>query len=216
MHLSNKQKLFTNFFIHFLKSRSNFKHFEKPKTFCELFSSYLKSRSNFENSQKKDDPHRLCIFDITDFENVLRHLSKNSHFRRPFNKQHGKRSQILSKSVRQHPYPNFSSLWRNLSLRKSLFVICKILGLFFNTLTANDKYSLVNRDILTQPIEVHWSKKLKKLKNLFLHFGNKDQIFESNGDPHSLCISDITDCETPGSSNELKALFQKTLQQATC
>ena len=68
MHLSNKQKRFTNFFIHFLKSRSNFKHFEKPKTFCELFSPYLKSRSNFENSQKKDDPHRLCIFDITDFE----------------------------------------------------------------------------------------------------------------------------------------------------
>ena len=187
------QKLFVNCFLHIKNLDQILKILKKRTTLIVYVYSILRTSKN-----------------------VLRYLSKNSHFRRPFDKHYGKRSQILSKSVRQHPYHNFSSLWRNLSLRKSLFVICKILGLFVNTLTANDKYSLVNRDILTQPIEVYWSKKPKKLKNLFLHFGNKDQIFESNGDPHSLCISDITDCETRGSSNELKALFQKTLRQATC
>ena len=35
---------------------------------------------------------------------------------------------------------------------------CKILGLFVITLTADDKYSLLNRDNLRQPIEMHSSK----------------------------------------------------------
>ena len=37
--------------------------------------------------------------------------------------------------------------------------ICKILRLFLTLLTADDKYSLVNRDILTQPIQMHLSQK---------------------------------------------------------
>ena len=32
-------------------------------------------------------------------------------------------------------------------------MICKILGLFVNTLTADDKYSVLNRDNLMQPIQ---------------------------------------------------------------
>ena len=38
------------------------------------------------------------------------------------------------------------------SWKKSLLVICKILGLFVNTLTADDKCYLLNSIILTQPI----------------------------------------------------------------
>ena len=36
----------------------------------------------------------------------------------------------------------------------SLFVKSEILGLFVNTLTADDKYSLQNSENLTQPIQM--------------------------------------------------------------
>ena len=39
---------------------------QKQKIFSEFFSSIFKSPLNFEHSQKKDDPHNLCISEITD------------------------------------------------------------------------------------------------------------------------------------------------------
>ena len=45
-------------------------------------------------------------------------------------------------------------------------VICKTLGLFFNTLTAYDKYSVLNMVILMKPIEMQLFKKEK----IFYHF----------------------------------------------
>ena len=38
---------------------------EKPKIFSQFFSAFLKSTLNFEHFQKKDDPHRRCISQIT-------------------------------------------------------------------------------------------------------------------------------------------------------
>ena len=35
----------------------------------------------------------------------------------------------------------------------SVLVICKILGLFTNNMTADDKYSLLNKNNLTQPFQ---------------------------------------------------------------
>ena len=77
----------------------------------------------------------------------------------------------------------------------------KILRLSFNTLTANDKYSLLNRDKLTQPIQMHLSQKEKHFAEynrtffkLTLNFHN----FQKTNDPNSLYISDITDSETHG------------------
>ena len=39
--------------------------------------------------------------------------------------------------------------------------MCKILGLFPNSLTADDKYTLLNRVSLMQPIQMELSKKQK-------------------------------------------------------
>ena len=86
-------------------------------------------------------------------KDVITQISKKSFFRSTFEKQHGKRSQKLLKSALQLLYNIYWSLLRKLTRKKSVLVICKILGLFVNTLTAGDKYSLFNRDILTQPIE---------------------------------------------------------------
>ena len=45
--------------------------------------------------------------------------------------------------------------------------MCEILGLFVNTLTANDKYSLLNRDNLTQLIQMKLSQKQKSFFGMF-------------------------------------------------
>ena len=59
------------------------------------------------------------------------------------------------------------------SRKMSLLVTHKSLSLFVNTLTADDKYSLLNKDNLAQPIQMQLStkkKKKKKKKMLFLTF----------------------------------------------
>ena len=46
-------------------------------------------------------------------------------------------------------------------------MIDKILSLFVNTLTVNDKYYLLNRDNLTQQIEMQLSEKQKAFSEFF-------------------------------------------------
>ena len=41
---------------------------QKQNIFPEFFSSFFKFALNFEHFQKKDDPHSLCISEITDHE----------------------------------------------------------------------------------------------------------------------------------------------------
>ena len=45
---------------------------QKQKTFSESFPAFSKSRLNFQDFDKKDDPHRFLISQITDSENVVR------------------------------------------------------------------------------------------------------------------------------------------------
>ena len=97
-------------------------------------------------------------------------MSENSCFRGPFKGQHGKRVETMLRSERQHLYHICWSLWRQLSWKKSLLVICKFLRLFLNTLTADDKYSLGNRDILREPIQILLSKKQKGFSQFFFFF----------------------------------------------
>ena len=45
---------------------------QKQKTFSQFFAAFLKSTLNFKHFETKDDPHRFCIFEVTDSENVVR------------------------------------------------------------------------------------------------------------------------------------------------
>ena len=67
-------------------------------------------------------------------------------------------------------------------------MICKILGLFVTTWAADDRYSLLNRDNLTQPNYMQVSQKQKTFSNIFLQFWkcklNFEQ-FQKKYDPHS-------------------------------
>ena len=51
-----------------------------------------------------------------------------------------------------------------------MLVLCKILRLFVNTLTDDDKYSLLYRDNLKQPIQILLSQKQKTFSQFFSPF----------------------------------------------
>ena len=48
-----------------------------------------------------------------------------------------------------------------------MLLLCKISGLFLNTLTDDDKYCLLYRDNLTQPIQILLSQKQKTFSQFF-------------------------------------------------
>ena len=56
--------------------------------------------------------------------------------------------------------------------------LCKILGLFVNTLTDDDKYCLLYRDNLTQPIQIRLSQKQKTFSEFFSAFLKSTLNFE--------------------------------------
>ena len=72
---------------------------QKQKTFSQFSAAFFKSRFNFKYFEKKDAARRFCISKITDFENVVRSMSKKSRFGGPLAKQHGKRAQALLNSA---------------------------------------------------------------------------------------------------------------------
>ena len=45
---------------------------QKHETFSQFFAKFLKYIKAFKYFEKKDDPHRFCISEITDSENVVR------------------------------------------------------------------------------------------------------------------------------------------------
>ena len=72
--------------------------------------------------------------------------------------------------------------------KKCLLVIYKIHRLFVNILTADDKHYLLNRDNLTQPIQMQLSQKQKTFSQFFFAFLKSILNFKhlpTKGDPHS-------------------------------
>ena len=60
--------------------------------------------------------------------------------------------------------------------------------MFVNTLTADDKYFLLNRDNLTPPIRMQLSQKQETFSEFFLAFSKSTlnfEHFQKKDDPHS-------------------------------
>ena len=72
MHLSQKQKIFSQFFSAFFKSALNFEHFQKKMTLI----AYVFPK-------------------LTTTKNVLRQMSKSFRFREPLDRRHGKWAEAL-------------------------------------------------------------------------------------------------------------------------
>ena len=125
-------------------------------------------------------------------------MSKKFCFWRPLEKQNGRRAEALLKSESQHLYHTYWSVGKQLSWKKYLLVICKILGLFVNTLTADHKFSLLNGDKWMQPIQMHLSKTQKAFSQFsaaFLKWSSNFEHLQTKDDPHSWCIFEITDSQ---------------------
>ena len=134
-------------------------------------------------------------------KNLVRSMPKTSSLEGSFGKQHGKRAQTLLKFAWQHLYHYYWPMWRQLTFKKFLLVICKISRLFPNTLSADGKYSLLNTDTLTQPIQMQLSRKQKTFSDIFSAFLKCSLNFEhflKKDDHHCWCISKITHPEKPG------------------
>ena len=93
---------------------------QREKPFSKFFAAFLKCPWKFEHFEKKDDSHRFCFNEVTDFENVDTHISKKSRFRGAFTKQYGKHGRALLKSSSQSLYHIHWSRTRKLSWKKSL------------------------------------------------------------------------------------------------
>ena len=69
------------------------------------------------------------------------------------------------------------------------------MGHLVNTLDADDKYPVLNKDNLTIPIQMQLSQKQKSVSQFlaaFLKSMLNFKNFEKKDDPHSLCLSEIT------------------------
>ena len=137
-------------------------------------------------------------------KNLVRSMSKKSRFKGSFGKQYGKGAQTLFKFARQYLYQICWSLWRKLTCKNSVLVTCKLSRLSPNTLSGDSKYSLLNRDNLTQPIQMQLSRKQKTFSEFFCAFLKSTLNFEHSqkkDDSHSWGISEITDSEKHGYIN---------------
>ena len=101
---------------------------------------------------------------------------KKYHFRGYFGERYTERERALFKSRWQDLYHSHRSLLKQLGWKKSFLMICKVLKLFVNALTARDKYPLRDRNNLTQPIQMLLFEKEKNLSPFLLHFWNLHEI----------------------------------------
>ena len=105
-------------------------------------------------------------------------MSKKSFLRWTMDRQHGKWAETLIQSQQQLLYNIRWSLWRKLSWKKWRVVTCKVLRLFANTLTSDDKYSLLSRDNWMQTKRMHWVEKQKTISQTLCSFFKSTSNFE--------------------------------------
>ena len=73
-----------------------------------------------------------------------------------------------------------------------MLVLCKFLRLLVKTLTDDEKFSLLYRENLMQPIQILLSEKPKIFSQFFSAFLKSTlnfEHFQTKDDPHSRCIS---------------------------
>ena len=128
---------------------------KKQKHCSDLFSHCFNSRLNFNRFQTNMNLTADVLTKLRTQKDIVRKkMSKKSRLGRLDNKQHGKRSITMLKYAREHLYQIYWSMWNKLSWKKSLLEIWKNSGLFVNIMSADGKYSVLNRENLTQPIQM--------------------------------------------------------------
>ena len=111
-------------------------------------------------------------------KNLVRTLSKKRCFRTRFNSQHMKVSEILGKSWRECFCHVFSSSSRIFIWKMSPQVVGEILGVFVNTLIADDKYPVQDYENSQLLIQMQLCEKGKTFSQFFVPFLKSTDIFK--------------------------------------
>ena len=125
---------------------------------------------------------------------VATETSRRSCFRTPFGNQRVNGFQTPLKVGRHHYYPFFRWISGKLSRKKTALLISKILRLFANPLTADDKNPCRDMQNFLQQIQMLLSWKRKTFSRFFIAFLNSAwnlQHFEKKDECPCLIISEI-------------------------
>ena len=147
MQLSEKRKTFSQFFVWFLESTSNFKHFRKKMMVIANMFPKLQTVKNF-----------------------ITPLCKKCRFSTRLDNRHVKVSRILAESTLKRFYQVFSSFWGKLIWKMALVVLRNLWWVFFNTLTADDKYPFQYCENLDLVIQMIFSENRKAFSQTFVQF----------------------------------------------
>ena len=90
-------------------------------------------------------------------KDLVKKLSWEGRFRTSFESQHGNACQTVVKSTWEHFYHIFWSLWGEMICKISPLLKFEILGVFVNTLTADDSYPVGDCQNLQFPIKMQLS-----------------------------------------------------------
>ena len=122
-------------------------------------------------------------------KNMVRQMSKKPCFRWLLDTLHGKLVDTMLQSEWERVYKIYQSLWRKFHWKKPVLGIYKIIRLFVNTLTVDDKHYLLNSDNLTQPIQMQLYRRPKSFAEFYfciLKIYIKFETFAKKGWPSYL------------------------------
>ena len=125
-------------------------------------------------------------------------MSKSNCFTTTFSREQIHGSQTLLKSAWQHFYPNLPSIQDKLSSETCLKIISKVLGLFLNTMMADNIYSPHNWQKFPKQFQRQLSQKGKIIFGIFIAFLKSTWNFvylEKKDQLHSWIIYEVTDSE---------------------
>ena len=143
---------------------------QKRETFSGFFIAFLKFAWNLEHFEKKDECPSL-IFSVKYFpKEVATETSRRSFFRTPFGNQRVNGFQTTLKDARHYYYNFLPWIPGKLSWKKTALLWSKILRLFANTLTADDKYSCRKMENFPQQLQMLLSQKRKTFSGFFIAF----------------------------------------------
>ena len=124
----------------------------------KLFLSFLFHLSNFQEILNISQKRKFVIANVfpklQNVKDLLRALSKKRRFRTSFDSQDVKGSLTLRTSAWQHLYHIFSSLWEQMIWKMSPLMKFEGLGALVNTLTADEKYTVMDCQNLQFPIQI--------------------------------------------------------------
>ena len=146
-------------------------------------------------------------------------MSKRLSFKRCLGRQHVNWSKTQLRSVWNQFHTTLVLIWERRSRKRLVLVRSKFLTQFVKTLSADYKYSRLNREKLWQQVPMEISPKLNIFSGFFIAFLKSTLNLEYSERKHqsqSLSITEIINCATGSYLDVRKAIFHATLRLTTC